>query len=188
MIDDLLANEVSMSNLIWLDLEMSGLDVEINRIIEIAVVITDFKLNILSKGPSLVIHQSKLHMDAMDDWCTEHHAKTGLTNEVLASNINEKHAENSVINFIKDWVIPGESPMCGNSIGTDREFIKHYMPTLFSWFHYRNFDVSTLKMAGAWWCDKNYKKSDSNQHRAMFDILESINEAKYYMQNFYTKY
>ena len=174
-----------MSNLIWVDLEMSGLNIDTNRILEISVVITDQKLNILAKGPDLVIYQDQAHMQSMDEWCTSQHEKTGLTADVLASNITEYDAEMAVIDFISAWVKPGVSPMCGNSIGTDREFIKKYMPDLFQWFHYRNFDVSTLKMANSWWSGSEYEKSAINQHRAMSDILESINEARYYMTNTY---
>ena len=135
-----------MNNLVWLDLEMSGLDVKKNRILEIAVVVTNTKMEILAQGPNLVIFQPQDHLDAMDEWCTVNHAKTGLSAEVLNSSITEVDAEHEVIDFLSNWVEPGKSPMCGNSIGTDREFIKWHMPSLFTWFHYRNFDVSTLKM------------------------------------------
>lgn len=170
-------------NLVWLDLEMSGLDIQSNKIIEIAVVVTNSKLDILAQGPSLVVFQPESHMAAMDEWCTKHHAETGLTAEVLESCITERDAEQQVIEFISKWVKKGESPMCGNSIGTDRSFINKYMPELHSWFHYRNFDVSTLKMANKFWnqAGLEYQKDDSQQHRAMHDTLESIAEAKFYM-------
>lgn len=174
-----------MTNLVWLDLEMSGLDVEKNRIIEIAVVVTDPLMNVLAKGPDLVVYQDEAHMQQMDEWCTKNHASTGLTEEVLQSNVTDLDAEAAVINFIEKWVEPGVSPMCGNTIGTDREFIKRYMPSLHAWFHYRNFDVSSLKMAAAWWSAEVYEKTGINQHRAMADILESINEARFYYENSY---
>lgn len=172
-------------NLIWLDLEMSGLDVQVNKIIEIAVIVTDTNFNILAEGPNLVIAQSQAHMKQMDDWCKNHHGKSGLTEAVLKSKLNEQDAENQVIEFIQDWVNKGESPMCGNSIGVDREFIKAYMPKLHSWFHYRNFDVSTMKMANNWWSETEFLKDVSDQHRAKHDILESIREAKFYRDKWY---
>lgn len=175
-----------MTHLVWLDLEMSGLDVSANKIIEIAVVVTDKDLNLLATGPDLVIYQTQEHMATMDAWCTEHHKLSGLTEAVLTSNLTEVDAENAVIEFIKDWVKPGVSPMCGNSIGTDRAFIERYMPKLASWFHYRNFDVSSFKLANNYWSESEFAKTNTNQHRAQADILESIKEAKYYKDKFFS--
>lgn len=168
---------------------MSGLDVAKHKIIEIAVVITDTELNILAEGPNMVIFQTPEHMDNMNEWCITNHAKTGLTDLVLESKITEIDAEKAVIDFISQWVEPGESPMCGNSIGTDREFIKYHMNNLYSWFHYRNFDVSSLKMASAWWPKqpKLFEKQVKGQHRALHDIVASIEEARYYMNEIYKK-
>ena len=132
-------------NLIWIDLEMTGLDPLQERIIEIATVITDSDLNVLAEGPSIVINQSEELIQAMDEWNTNQHGKSGLTERVLKSTVTEAQAESETIEFLKQWVPQGTSPMCGNSIGQDRRFLVRYMPELASYFHYRNLDVSTLK-------------------------------------------
>lgn len=175
----------SKDNLIWIDLEMTGLEPKTDVIIEIATIVTDSNLNILAEGPSLAIHQSKQCMDAMDEWCTNQHGKSGLTQRVLTSNISEEQAESETLAFLKKYVAPNYSPMCGNSIGQDRRFLNKYMPKLESFFHYRNLDVSSLKELAVRW---NPKVADSvikkGSHLAMDDIKDSINELKHYRDKF----
>ena len=132
-------------NLIWIDLEMTGLDPLQERIIEIATVVTDSELNVLAEGPSIAINQPNALIQAMDDWNTNQHGKSGLTERVIQSTVTEAQAESETIEFLKQWVPEGVSPMCGNSIGQDRRFLVRYMPELANYFHYRNLDVSTLK-------------------------------------------
>ena len=133
-----------LDNLIWIDLEMTGLDPLVERIIEIATVVTDANLTVLAEGPSLVIHQPDELLDKMDSWNTNQHGKTGLTERVRQSQLNEHQAMQQTLEFLSDWAAPGMSPMCGNSIGQDRRFLVRYMPELANFFHYRNLDVSTL--------------------------------------------
>ena len=172
-------------NLIWIDLEMTGLDPLQERIIEIATVITDSDLNVLAEGPSIVINQSEELIKAMDEWNTNQHAKSGLTERVLKSTVKEAQAESETIEFLKQWVPQGASPMCGNSIGQDRRFLVRYMPELASYFHYRNIDVSTLKELV-----KRRKPELINgfnkkgSHLAMDDIYDSIEELAYYRKVF----
>lgn len=169
------------SNLIWIDLEMSGLDPERHEILEIATVITDQDLQILAEGPSLVVHQSARVLAAMDEWCTSHHQASGLTAAVKASTISVQEAEQQTLAFIKQWVTPARSPLCGNSIWQDRRFLIKYMPQLDAYCHYRNIDVSTLKELAARWQPEvvgGFAKAAS--HRALDDIVESINELAYY--------
>ena len=135
----------SPENLIWIDLEMTGLDPLQHRIIEIATIVTDKDLNVLEEGPSLVIHQAEAELDKMDDWCTRTHGASGLTQRVRESSIEEREAELSTLKFLNRYLEAGQSPMCGNSIGQDRRFLVRYMPELERFFHYRNLDVSTLK-------------------------------------------
>ncbi len=175
----------SDQNLIWIDLEMTGLVPETDRIIEIATVVTDSELNILSEGPVLAVHQSDNLLDGMDEWCTRQHGQSGLTERVRQSRVTELDAENQTIAFLQAWVGKGKSPMCGNSICQDRRFLARYMPQLEGWFHYRNLDVSTLKELAARWKPalyEGFKKKGS--HLALDDILESIEELKYYRQHF----
>ncbi len=173
------------TNLIWIDLEMTGLDPEQERIIEIATIVTDKDLNVLAEGPALVVHQSKELMDSMDDWCTQHHGDSGLTARVLASEISDSKAEQETLAFLEKWVELGESPMCGNSIGQDRRFLVRYMPKLEDYFHYRNLDVSSLKELASRWKPeilKGFKKE--NKHLALDDVKESIAELVYYREHF----
>ena len=172
-------------NLIWIDLEMTGLDPLQERIIEIATVITDSDLNVLAEGPSIVINQSEELIQAMDEWNTNQHEKSGLTERVLKSTVTEAQAESETIEFLKQWVPQGTSPMCGNSIGQDRRFLVRYMPELASYFHYRNLDVSTLKELVKRWKPElinGFNKKGS--HLAMDDIYDSIEELAYYRKVF----
>ena len=174
-----------IANLIWIDLEMTGLNPDTDLIIEIATVITDKDLNILAQGPVIAVHQSDEALAAMDDWNQKHHGQSGLIERVKASLINDVEAERLTIDFLKDWVPANTSPICGNSIGQDRRFLYRYMPTLEAYFHYRNIDVSTLKELAARWAPavKDGFNKEST-HQALDDILESIEELQYYREHF----
>lgn len=168
-------------NLVWIDLEMTGLDPEKETIIEIATVVTDKDLNILAKGPNLAIYQEKSVMDAMDEWCTEHHGASGLTERVLNSSISMEQAEQETIDFLAQYVPAGASPICGNSVGQDRRFLYRYMPKLETFFHYRYIDVSTIKeLAKRWQPEALEGFQKSGTHLALDDILESIGELQHY--------
>ena len=172
-------------HLIWIDLEMTGLNPDSDLIIEIATVVTDKELNILAQGPVLAVHQSDAALAAMDDWNQKHHGQSGLIDRVKASTINEAEAERLTIEFLKQWVPENTSPICGNSIGQDRRFLVRYMPKLEAYFHYRNIDVSTLKELAARWAPevKNGFNKEST-HQALDDIIESIEELRYYREHF----
>ena len=166
-------------NLIWIDLEMTGLDPEKERIIEIATIVTDGDLNTLAEGPVIAVHQSDELLNAMDEWCTKTHSENGLTERVRASTVSEREAELQTIEFLKEYVGAGVSPICGNTIGQDRRFLVKYMPELEAYFHYRNLDVSTLKELAMRWNPKILKGFEKkNTHLAMDDIRESIAELK----------
>jgi oligoribonuclease len=172
-------------NLIWIDLEMTGLDPDNDLIIEIATVITDKNLNVLSVGPVLAVHQSDAALAAMDDWNQQHHGQSGLIDRVKTSPTDDAEAERLTIEFLKQWVPENTSPICGNSIGQDRRFLYRYMPKLEAYFHYRNIDVSTLKELAARWAPEvkdGFNKESS--HQALDDILESIEELRYYREHF----
>ncbi|MFC3852124.1 oligoribonuclease [Salinispirillum marinum] len=173
------------TNLVWIDLEMTGLDPEKERIIEIATIVTDADLNILAEGPELVIHQPMSLLDAMDPWCVKHHGESGLTQRVIDSTVTDEEAEAQTLAFLQDWVTPGKSPLAGNTIGQDRRFMVKYMPKLEAYMHYRNLDVSTLKELAKRWKPgivDGFKKQ--NSHRALDDIRESIEELRYYREHF----
>jgi oligoribonuclease len=172
-------NPVSES-LIWIDMEMSGLKPESDRILEIALIITDANLNLLATAPVYVVHQSDAVLDQMDSWNTGTHSKSGLIDKVKASRLDETMVEQAAIDFLKQYLKAGVSPMCGNSICQDRRFMARYMPKLEAFFHYRNVDVSTIKeLAKRWQPDlmKGFVKQQA--HTALADILESIEELKY---------
>ncbi len=174
----------AQDNLIWIDLEMTGLDPENDRIIEIATVITDRNLNVLAEGPVMAIHQSEDRLAAMDEWNTKQHGGSGLTRRVQASHITEHEAELITLTFLRNWVPPGASPMCGNSICQDRRFLVRSMPQLASYFHYRNLDVSTLKILAQLWApDVAEGFSKEARHLALEDIHDSIAELKHYREH-----
>lgn len=168
-------------NLVWIDMEMTGLDPEQCLVLEIATIVTDPQLNILAEGPVIAIKQSKDVLDGMDEWCTNTHGKTGLTQRCLDSKITEAEAEAMTIAFLKDYVDEGKSPLCGNTIGQDRRFMVKYMPTLEEYFHYRSIDVSSIKELAKRWAPeaiKDFKKK--GVHLALDDIQESIEELRFY--------
>lgn len=175
----------SDQNLVWLDCEMTGLDPEHDRIIEIAVIVTDAKLVQRIEGPVLVIHQSDELLGGMDAWNKGTHGKSGLIDKVKASLISEEQAERQLIEFLAQYVTKSGSPMCGNSIGQDRRFLAKYMPKLEAFFHYRNLDVSTLKELSKRWAPAVYKSFKKKQlHTALADVHESINELEHYRTHF----
>ena len=172
-------------NLIWVDMEMTGLDPDTDAIIEVAVVVTDSELTILGEGPVLAIHQPDAVLDKMDAWNKGTHGRSGLIDRVKASTISETAAEDILIEFLKPYVPKGKSPMCGNTICQDRRFMVRGMPRLEAYFHYRNLDVSTLKELCRRWkpeVEANFKKQQ--KHTALADIRESIEELRYYRQHF----
>lgn len=173
------------NNLIWIDLEMTGLDPQQDRIIEIATIVTDQDLNILVEGPSIAIHQPSEVMSAMDEWNTNQHAKSGLTERVRKSQHSETLAEQETLGFLRQYVPKGASPICGNSICQDRRFLARSMPELEDYFHYRNLDVSTLKELAKRWAPAVWKGvTKSGKHLAMDDIRDSINELRHYRDQF----
>ena len=173
------------TNLIWIDLEMTGLVPEDDVIIEIATVVTDANLNVLAEGPSLAIHQENKHLDSMDEWNTRQHTKSGLIQKVKESKISLNEAEKQTLDFLIQYVDSGTSPMCGNSICQDRRFLYIYMPKLEKFFHYRHIDVSTLKeLAVRWKSDVVSTSFKQSKHLALSDIYDSINELKYYREHF----
>lgn len=171
----------SDQNLIWVDLEMTGLDPETHKIIEIASIVTDSELNILAEGPVLAIHQPDSELAKMDEWCTTTHTGSGLVKRVKESAVSEQDAVAQTIEFLEKWVPKGKSPICGNSIGQDRRFLYKHMPKLEEYFHYRYVDVSTLKeLARRWKPEVLDGFSKSGSHLALDDIRESIAELQYY--------
>lgn len=172
-------------HLIWLDMEMTGLEPDRDRIIEIAVVITNEQLETLAEAPVIVVHQPDDVLDAMDDWNKSTHGKSGLIDRVRASTVTEAEAEAQMIAFLQEWVPARSSPMCGNSVCQDRRFIARYMPKFEAWFHYRNLDVSTLKELAKRWRPEVYGAlSKKGAHTALSDIQESIAELRHYRDNF----
>ena len=175
----------SSSNLIWIDLEMTGLNPAKDRIIEIATLVTDSNLTLLAEGPVLAINQPLAQLEGMDNWNKTHHGKSGLIDRVKESAITEKEAAKKTIDFLSKYNQPNESPMCGNSICQDRRFLANYMPELEIFFHYRNLDVSTLKeLASRWSPDLLLSFTKKNSHQALDDIKESLDELRYYRAHF----
>jgi oligoribonuclease len=172
-------------NLVWVDLEMTGLEPDTDRIIEVAVVVTDMHLNTIAEGPVFAIHQSDETLDKMDAWNKGTHGRSGLIDRVKASTVTEDQAEAALIAFLKQFVPAGKSPMCGNTICQDRRFMARTMPKLEAFFHYRNLDVSTLKELCRRWKPElvaGFKKHQ--KHTALADIIESVEELKYYREHF----
>lgn len=183
--DTAASNDPAAMNLIWIDLEMTGLDTVNDRIIEIATIVTDKDLNVLAEGPMIAVHQANAVLDAMDGWNTRQHGQSGLTERVRNSENTAQDAERETIAFLKEWVEPGMSPMCGNSICQDRRFMAREMPELEAYFHYRNLDVSTLKELVRRWSPKLLNGLEKKStHLAMDDIRDSIAELCYYREHF----
>ena len=181
-----MTKKLKYRHLVWIDLEMTGLDPDAERILEIATIVTDADLNILAEGPVFCIRQSEKLLGAMDDWNIEHHGASGLIDLVRKKGVTEREAELRTLTFLKDWIGENEAPLCGNSIGLDRRFLARYMPELEDSLHYRNVDVSTIKeLAGRWRPDLADGVIKQNVHRALDDIKESIEELKYYRQHFF---
>ena len=173
------------NNLIWIDMEMSGLQPERDMILELAVVVTDSELNVLAESPVLVVHQSDEVLDGMDAWNKGTHGKSGLIDKVKVSTLDEAAAEAQMIAFLKQHVPANKSPMCGNSICQDRRFMARHMPALEAYFHYRNLDVSVFKELARRWRPKLYDGfKKASKHTALADIYESIDELKYYREHF----
>mgnify|MGYP001615834861 CR=1 FL=1 len=173
------------NNLVWLDLEMTGLDPDRDRVIEVAMVVTDSQLNTLAEAPVLVVHQHDAVLDAMDQWNKSTHARSGLIDKVKASALNESAIEDQLLAFLVQHVPGKTSPMCGNSICQDRRFLARHMPRLEAYFHYRNLDVSTVKELARRWKPGIVKGLvKQGKHEALADIYESIEELKYYRENF----
>jgi oligoribonuclease len=171
-------------HLIWLDLEMTGLDPEREVIIEIAVLITDGTLNILAEGPVLAVHQPDAALEAMDDWCRKTHGKSGLTRRVRQSTIEIEEAERLTLEFVRAWTLPGTSPLCGNSIAHDRRFIRRYMPLFEEHLHYRLIDVSSVKeLVRRWYPPDLRAPVKKGNHLALDDIRESVEELRWYREN-----
>ena len=175
-----MSNQKSNQNLIWIDLEMTGLDPEKERIIEIATIITDSNLTIIAEGPNLIINQPKELIASMDDWNTNQHGSTGLIQAVRKSSITEQEAEIKTLEFISKYVGNKRSPMCGNTVSHDRRFLAKYMPSVEDYFHYRHIDVSSVKELISRWMNDAQTYQKNGSHRAKDDIIDSINELKLY--------
>ena len=177
---------INDQNLIWIDLEMTGLDPETHKIIEIATVVTDPQLNVLAEGPVLAIYQPEAELVKMDDWCTTTHTNSGLVERIRQSTITEAQAVAQTIDFLEQWVPKGVSPICGNSIGQDRRFLYKHMPILEQYFHYRYLDVSTLKeLTRRWKPELLDGFSKKGSHLALDDIHDSIAELRYYREHIF---
>jgi len=171
-------------NLVWVDMEMTGLIPEVHRVIEIATIVTDSNLNVLAEGPVIAIHQAPEVLEAMDEWNTRTHTNSGLVARVASSVITEQMATEETLAFLREWVSEGKSPMCGNSICQDRRFMARHMPELEKFFHYRNLDVSTLKILMQRWRPDLPEAPKQGAHQALADIRESIEELRHYRTHF----
>ena len=175
---------ISDHNLIWVDMEMTGLVPETHRVIEIATIVTDTNLAVLAEGPVIAIHQQPVELEAMDEWNTRTHTRSGLVDRVRSSTITEQGATEATLDFLRQWVPEGKSPMCGNSICQDRRFMARHMPELETFFHYRNLDVSTLKILMQRWRPDLPEAPKQGAHQALEDIRESIEELRHYRTHF----
>ncbi|MFB6263863.1 MAG: oligoribonuclease [Bradymonadaceae bacterium] len=176
-------------NLVWIDLEMSGLDPTENVILEIATVVTDPLLDIIAEGPNLVIDQPESVLQSMDEWNTKHHRQSGLTRRVRDSDVSLEEAEERTLAFVREHVEPDSSPLCGNTIGQDRRFLARYMPDLIGHLHYRNIDVSSIKeLVRRWYGDELDPPSKESSHRALDDIHGSIRELKFYREHAFVEF
>ena len=175
---------ISDNNLIWVDMEMTGLVPETHRVIEIATIVTDTNLAVLAEGPVIAIHQEPAELEVMDEWNTRTHTRSGLVDRVRSSTITEQDATEATLNFLRQWVPEGKSPMCGNSICQDRRFMARHMPELEMFFHYRNLDVSTLKILMQRWRPDLPEAPKQGAHQALEDIRESIEELRHYRTHF----
>jgi len=173
----------SPDHLIWVDMEMTGLLPESDKVIEIAVIVTDLDLQILAEGPVVTIHQPDTVLAAMDEWNTRHHTASGLVDRVRASRVDESEASSIILEFLEQWVPAGKSPMCGNSICQDRRFMARHLPALEAFFHYRNLDVTTLKLLASYWRPELPPHAKQNAHTALADIRESIEELVYFREH-----
>ena len=174
------------SNLVWIDLEMTGLSPQNDRIIEIATIVTNIHLSIVAEGPELVVHQSDERLDGMDAWNKKTHGESGLIDQVRASDIDEEEAERRTLAFLRRYATKQRSPLCGNAICQDRRFLDRYMPQVSSYLHYRHVDVSTIKeLARRWRPDLTSNQTKNSRHRAMDDIRDSIKELRVYRDNFF---
>lgn len=175
-------------HLVWIDLEMTGLDPDQDTILEIATIVTDSQLNIVAEGPNLAIYQEEDLLDAMDDWNTKHHTQSGLVDRVLDSSIDMSDAEDQTLQFIMEFVAVKSAPLCGNSIHQDRRFLRKYMPRLHDYLHYRNIDVSSIKeLVKRWYPEDRQPPRKRNTHQALDDIRESIEELIYYREHIFVQ-
>ena len=173
------------TNLIWIDLEMTGLSPENDVIIEIATVVTDADLNVIDEGPSLAIHQDNNYLDGMDEWNTSHHTASGLVERVRTASVSCQQAETETLDFLKEWVPHGSAPLCGNSVWNDKKFMEKEMPLLVDFLHYRMIDVSTVKELSRRWYPEAGRYEKKGAHLALDDILESIEELRYFRERIF---
>ena len=174
----------SRDNLVWIDLEMTGLDPETEKIIEVATLVTDSDLNLIAEGPNLIISQSKELLDSMDEWNQNQHGSSGLIQEVIKSDITEQIAEIETLDFISKYVGEKASPMCGNTVSHDRRFLSKYMPRLEAYFNYRHIDVSSFKEVAVRWMNEAQVYEKKGSHRVLGDIKESVEELRFYKKLF----
>ncbi|MDT8375753.1 MAG: oligoribonuclease [Mariprofundaceae bacterium] len=179
--------ESKNSNLVWMDLEMTGLDPDVDTILEIATLITDADLHVIAEGPNLAVHQPDSVLEGMGEWCKQHHGESGLTERVRRSTVSIAQAEAQTLEFISQYVPERTSPLCGNSIHQDRRFLVRYMPEIESYLHYRNIDVSTIKELVNRWYPKLPMQVKEGKHLALADIHESIRELRYYRQKIFSR-